>query len=112
LLADENFDNDILRGIRHKNPEADIVRVQDTEVYQADDPTILAWAAKEQRILLTHDVNTMPIVYERVAAGLTVPGVFEVKRDMPIGQAIDELLTIIGASEQAEWENQVIYLPL
>jgi hypothetical protein len=54
----------------------------------------------------------MPIVYERVAAGLTVPGVFEVKRDMPIGQAIDELLTIIGASEQAEWENQVIYLPL
>lgn len=74
---------------------------------------VLAWAAKEQRILLTHDVKTMPkFVYERVAAGLTVPGVFEVKRDMPIGQAIDELLTIIGASEQSEWENQVVYLPL
>ncbi len=29
LAADENFNNDILRGIRRKSPALDIVRIQD-----------------------------------------------------------------------------------
>jgi hypothetical protein len=29
FVADENFNNDILRGIRRRNPEVDVVRVQD-----------------------------------------------------------------------------------
>ena len=33
LLADENFDNRILRGIRREKTDVDIVRVQDTELY-------------------------------------------------------------------------------
>jgi uncharacterized protein DUF5615 len=113
LLTDENFDNDILRGIRLKNPDADIVRIQDTEVNRADDPTVLAWAAKDGRTVVTHDVHTMVgFAYERVAAGLPMPGVIEVSKKMPIGQAIDEPLMLIGASDSAEWENQVVYLPL
>ena len=46
FLADENFDNRILEGARallqEHNLDFDVIRVQDTEVYQADDPTILA----------------------------------------------------------------------
>ncbi len=59
FLADENFDNHILEGVRRENPDIDVVRVQDTEIYEADDPIVLEWAAKENRILLTHDVRTM-----------------------------------------------------
>lgn len=32
LLADENFNNDILDGLRKTIPNIDIVRVQDTEI--------------------------------------------------------------------------------
>jgi hypothetical protein len=75
FLTDENFNNPILHGLLDAEPSLDILRVQDTEVYQADDPTVLEWASKEGRILLTHDVRTMPkYVYERVVAGLSVPG--------------------------------------
>lgn len=56
FLADENFNNAIIRGVKPINADVDIVRTQDTEVYQADDPTVLVWAAKEGRVLLTHDV--------------------------------------------------------
>lgn len=36
----------------------------------ADDPTVLAWAAVEGRVLLTHDLATMTdFAYERVAEG-------------------------------------------
>jgi len=31
FAADENFNNDILRGLLRKIPELDIVRIQDTE---------------------------------------------------------------------------------
>jgi predicted nuclease of predicted toxin-antitoxin system len=114
FLADENFDNKILRGMFHENPDFDVVRVQDTEVYGADDPTVLAWAAKEGRILLTHDAETMiGFAYERIRAGLLIPGVIEInKQRMSIGQAVIELLLIDGASDAAEWENKVTYLPL
>lgn len=113
FLADENFDNDILRGVLREDPTVDFIRVQDTEVYEADDPIVLAWAAQEGRIVLTHDVKTMTrFAYERVEAGLPMPGVIEIPRHVPIGQAISELLTLIGASDAADWENQVTYLPL
>ncbi|MEO8396753.1 MAG: DUF5615 family PIN-like protein [Chloroflexota bacterium] len=113
FLADENFDNDILRGIRRKNPNFDVIRVQDTEVYQADDPTVLSWAAREGRILLTHDLKTMSrYAYDRIEAGLPMLGVIEIGNQVSVGQAIDELLLIDGASDAAEWENKVTYLPL
>ena len=113
FLADENLDNRILTGVALKNQDFDVIRVQDTDVYQADDPTVLAWAAREGRILLTRDVNTMSgFAFDRIAAGLSMPGVIEIREQLSLRQAIDELLTIIGASSAEEWENQVTFLPL
>ena len=75
LLTDENFNGRIVRGVRREHPEADLVRVQDTPVYQADDPTVLEWAAQEGRMLLTHDFETM-IGYAnaRIADGTAYAG--------------------------------------
>ena len=78
FLADENFNGKILRGVRRERPDADIVRVQDTPIYQAPDPTVLEWAAQEGRILLTHDIETMVgYANERLAAGLLMPYTYE-----------------------------------
>ena len=59
LAADENFDNDIVRGLLRRRPDIDIVRVQDVGLSGASDPIILEWAAEQQRLLLTHDVATI-----------------------------------------------------
>ncbi|MBP5975404.1 DUF5615 family PIN-like protein [Brasilonema sp. CT11] len=56
LLADENFDNTIVRGLLRRNLNIDIVRVQDIGLSGQDDPIILAWAAQENRVLLIHNV--------------------------------------------------------
>jgi Domain of unknown function (DUF5615) len=96
LLADENFDGRILAGLRRRRADLEIVRVQDSGKTGASDPELLAWAAAEDRILLTHDAATIPhFAYERVEAGLAMPGVFEVPLAMPVGQAIEELLLLI-----------------
>jgi len=114
ILVDENFNGRILRGLLRRIPDADIVRAQDiSEIYGAEDPEILAWAARERRIVVTHDVATMArFAYERVMSGEAMPGVFEVDQDMPIGQAIEELVLIVEASRAGEWEGQVRFLPL
>jgi len=41
FLADENFNNQIVRGILQRNPNVDIVRLQDMGLIEADDPTVL-----------------------------------------------------------------------
>ena len=113
FLADENFDNRILLGVLRENADFNVIRVQDTDVYEADDPTVLAWAAKENLILLTRDVNTLiDFAYDRIRAGLRMPGVIAIRQQVPLGQAIEELLLVVGASDASEWENRVMFLPL
>ena len=99
LAADENFNNDIVRGLLRRKPDLDIVRVQDAGLSEADDPTILDWAAQEGRVLLTHDVTSITqYAYERVQAGKPMPGVFEVSREVPIGVAMEDILLIAECS--------------
>ena len=111
--ADENFNNDIIRGLLRRKPDVDIVRVQDIGLSGANDPTVLKWAADEGRVLLTHDVSTITrYAYERVEAGKPMPGVFEVSRDIPMGIVIEDLVLLTECSLEDEWEGQVRYLPL
>lgn len=113
FLADENFNNHILNAVLRHFPDTDIVRVQDTDVYQAADPVVLEWAAQEKRILLTHDGRTMEaFAYERVAGGQPLPGVLVIRSLLPLKQAVDALLLVIGASEPDDWANKVTHLPL
>lgn len=113
LAADENFNGNIVRGLLRRRPDLDIVRVQDVGLSGADDPSILAWAAEEGRLLLTHDVETMVgFAYERVDAGLRMPGVIEVMLGAPIGQVINEIVLLATCSLDDEWEGRVAFIPL
>jgi predicted nuclease of predicted toxin-antitoxin system len=77
LLLDEDFNNDILRGLLRRNPDIDVVRVQDVPaIAGAADPVILAWAAQAGRVLFTHDVNTMTAyATERIENGQPMSGI-------------------------------------
>ncbi len=113
LLLDENFNNNILRGLLQNSPEIDVIRAQDIpEIAGKDDPTLLAWAAEQGWVLLTHDVRTITgYAYERIEQGLPMPGVVEVSRFAPLKDVIEDILTLIAASIPEDIENQVIYLP-
>jgi predicted nuclease of predicted toxin-antitoxin system len=114
LLADENFDNNILRALVRRRRSVDIVRIQDVAgLGGADDPTVLEWAATEGRVLLTHDVNTIPrYAHERTSAGKPMPGVVILAQGAAIGPCVQDLLLLIECSADGEWEGQVLFLPL
>lgn len=113
FLADENLDSDVVLGLKRRVDNLDIVRVQDVGLRTRDDPTILQWAADEGRVVVSHDVKTLPtFAYERVAAGLALPGVLAVAKALPLAVVIEELALIAEASEAEDWLDRVIYLPL
>jgi predicted nuclease of predicted toxin-antitoxin system len=113
LLSDENFNGDIVRGLFLRQPNLNLLRVQDVGLREVDDPEILAWATENERILLTHDRATMPdFAYNRLVRGEPMAGMFVINDRMPIRQAIDELLLLINDSKQTEWSGIVLYLPL
>ena len=114
IAADENLDNDILRGLRRRFPELDIVRVQDTAMYMADDESVLGWAAEDRRVLLSHDWATMPSAfYARMAAGLNIPGVLLISPDPAhIGAVLSDLALLIAVDDPTEWESRIVYVPL
>src|SRR5438874_850708 len=113
LVSDENFNGDIVRGLFRRHPELDLVRVQDVGLVQTPDPDILEWAANQGRVLLSHDVSTVPpAAYQRMSDGKPMPGVFILPDKMPVGQAIDEILFLSLYVEPGEWKDQVLFLPL
>ena len=113
FATDENFNRPILRGLPRRRPQLDVVTLQDAGLTGADDPFVLAWAATEGRVMLTHDGRTMrPIAYQRIAAGHRVAGVVVVDSDLSVGEAIEELVVLLGATLDTEWVDQVHHLPL
>jgi hypothetical protein len=113
LLADENLDRAIVSGLLRRNVDIDFVRAQDIGLLGASDRVLLDWAAAEQRLVVTQDVNTLPgYAFERVRAGLPMPGVLEVPQRMAVGQAIEDLLLLVECSHDGEWEGRVLHLPL
>jgi hypothetical protein len=113
FLSDENFNGDILRGLYRRRPDLNVVRVQDVGLSAATDHDILAWASVEDRIVLTHDRETMlHAAYERVRSGQTMPGVFLVSDRMPFSHVIDEILLAVDCLTPDECKNFVRFFPL
>jgi predicted nuclease of predicted toxin-antitoxin system len=81
LLSDENFNGDIVRGLFLRQPNLDLLRVQDVGLREVDDLAILDWAATNNRIVLTHDRATMPdFAYERLLRGEQMSGLLIVRQ--------------------------------
>jgi len=58
FLADENFDHRTLAGLKRREPYLEIVAVHEVGLRGVDDPQVLEWAARQDRIVVTHDVST------------------------------------------------------
>jgi Domain of unknown function (DUF5615) len=113
FLADEDFDNDVVRGMLRRITNLDIIRAQDVGLSGAPDPTVLEWAAQQGRVLLTHDVSTMTSdAYARASSDLPIPGAFALNQFAPLNQVIGDLILLAECSLPGEWQGQVRYVPL
>jgi predicted nuclease of predicted toxin-antitoxin system len=60
-LLDADLPRALFTGLRREDPKIDVVRVQQVGLREATDPKILAFAAIEERIVVTKDKATSGI---------------------------------------------------
>jgi hypothetical protein len=88
FLVEEDFNNDLVRGLLRRSALTDRMRVQDLGLRGATDDTVLARAASEGRVVLTHDASTLIArAYDRVRAGQPMPGVIAVSQALPVDRS-------------------------
>src|SRR5690348_9460003 len=108
LATDADVHGEIIRGLHRRRPEIDLVRTRDALGQGTPDPDILAWAAAENRVLVTNDRKTMVgFAYRRAAAGDPVPGVIVTTNEQAIGSAIDDILLIAECMSEDEIRDQI-----
>jgi hypothetical protein len=91
----------------------DVLTAHQVGLSNASDSEVLAWAAEQERILITHDRRTMPYhAASRIARAEKLAGIIIVSRQLPISQVINELEIIVSCSDMIEWENIIKHLPL
>lgn len=113
LAGDADVRGNILRGLRRRRSDIDLVRVQDALPEGTADPEVLAWAAAENRVLITNDRNTMvSFAYRRAATGEPMPGIIVTTNEQSVGSAINDILLIAEYMPEEEIGDQVVvFLP-
>jgi hypothetical protein len=98
LQADADLKHSIVAGVLRREPEIDFQSALAAGLHGLLDPEVLALAAQEGRILVTHDKRTMPGHFAEFIEQQDSPGVFVVPQDMAVAAAIEELVLIWAAS--------------
>jgi len=112
FLADEDFNDWIVKGLLRREPFIDFETVPGLGLRGTPDPALLAFATEQGRVLVSHDVSTMPAHFAAfLASGQHSPGLLLIRQTLPIAQAIEALYLVWEASSPNEWLDQIEYLP-
>ena len=116
FAADENFNRLVVNGLRRRDPRIDVVQAQSAGLSGANDASILAWAAGDGRVLLTHDAaagspsDLVNLAYQRASEGQAMPGVIVSPVTIGVREAIEGILLVSECSLQGELEGIVLRL--
>jgi uncharacterized protein DUF5615 len=110
--ADADFNQTIIYALQRREPAIEFQTADEAQIRGLPDPEVLAIAAREGRIPVSHDHHTMPLHFANFIASQQSPGVFLFSQNLPIGIAVEELSMIWAVSEAEEWLNTLQYLPL
>jgi hypothetical protein len=112
FLADASLHEGIMSGRLRREPAMDFLSASEAKLEIVPDPDVLALAAREDRILVTSDLRTMPRHFDDcLEAYGYCPGVFLVKHGTPLREVIEDLVLIWAASDAEEWKNRIIEIP-
>jgi hypothetical protein len=113
FLADANLHGSIVTGCFRREPAIDFLSAHEATLEGLPDHLVLAFATRQNRILVTSDLRTMPHHFgDFLEANGKCAGVFIVKQRAPLADVIDALVLIWSASDAAEWENRIVEIPL
>jgi hypothetical protein len=110
--ADADLNQRIVRAVRRRQPAIDFQTADEAKIRSLSDPEVLAAAAAEGRMVVTHDRTTMSAHFANFIATQSSSGVFVLSQYLSLSLAVEELIMVWEASEADEWTNTIQFLPL
>lgn len=110
--ADADLNQAIVTAVLRQQPTIDFQTASSAKLQGLNDSEVLALAAKQQRILVTHDRKTMPTYFAEFIALHQSAGVLIVSKKLTIEVVAEELVLIWSASSAEEWINRIAKIPL
>ena len=112
FLADADLNFQIVVAVRQWERAIDFQSANEARLKGMKDPQVLSYAAREGRILVTHDRSTMPDYFSSFIKSHQSPGLIIISQQLAISVAGNDLKLMWAASEAEEWANQITFLPL
>jgi len=110
--ADADLSEDIVTGVLRREGRIDFQTAHEAGLHGLGDAQVLALAAQERRIVVSHDRKTMPTHFAEFLRANSSPGLFIISQKTDTISAIEELVLIWAASEAEEWVNRLAAIPL
>jgi predicted nuclease of predicted toxin-antitoxin system len=110
--ADNDLDQRIVVATLRLDPAIDFRTAPAAGLHNVPDEQVLAYAAREGRVLVSHDRRTMPEHFGRfLSAGAPSPGLIIVSAKLPVGRAAEWLHLLWEATSAEEYVNSIYDLP-
>jgi hypothetical protein len=110
--ADADLNQIILLATVRREPSIDFQTAAVAGLANRRDTEVLVMAARDGRILVTHDQKTMPRYFAEFIATERSPGLLVVPQHLAVPAVTDDLLLIWFSTEAEEWTNRISFLPL
>ncbi len=110
--ADNDLNQIIIKAIQRREPAIDFRTPQAAGLTGLKDEDVLSVAAREKRLLVTHDRRTIPHHFAEFIKNQNSPGVLIVPQSLSVIKVVDDIILIWLASEDDEWINRIHILPL
>jgi hypothetical protein len=110
--ADADLDQTILLAVVRREPAVDFRSAAEAELAGLPDPEVLAAAGRAGRMLVSHDLKTMPRHFGEFVQSSVSAGVLLIPQGLSVREAVEQLIMIWAASEAEEWVNRICVLPL
>ena len=110
--ADADLNQIIVSAVLRRVPAIDFKTATTAGLAGLEDHEVLALAARDSRILVTHDQSTMPRHFGEFVRSQHSPGLIVVPQHLPVGEVADELILTWTATEVEEWTNRIVFLPI
>ena len=110
--ADADLNQIIVSAVVRRVPAIDFRTATSAGLAGLKDQDVLAVAARDGRVLVTHDQATMPRHFREFLRSQGSSGVIVVPQDLPLRDAADDLILIWTATNPGEWTDRIAFLPI
>jgi hypothetical protein len=112
FIADADLNQDVIDGVLRRCPECDFLNANEGGTRGLDETSVLHLAAATDRIVVSHDCNTMTDHFYRFLGHATSPGLIIVPQELDLATAIDGIVLLWEASDAREFYGFITWLPL